>query len=117
MKVTRTFELDLSATLTIEPPDAQPDWTSAELDEDFSQGKYTTYRLHGSNWTGEVYARDCDWSGYGWPTKLDDDDALERCVEALKEEVNERLIREGGNGCTCDKCQARRRRYLEISRH
>ena len=49
-----------------------------DIDEDFSMGKATIYRLsglgpNGVRFTAEMTARDCDYSGHGWPAKMDED--------------------------------------------
>jgi hypothetical protein len=48
------------------------------IDESFSAGKLTMYRLsglgaNGVKFTAEMTARDCGYSGYGWPAAMSED--------------------------------------------
>jgi hypothetical protein len=48
------------------------------IDESFSAGKVTVYRLsaldlNGFRFTAEMTARDCGYSGYGWPATMSED--------------------------------------------
>jgi hypothetical protein len=66
---------------------------SWNIDESFSAGKATVYRLsgvaaNGVTFTAEMTVRDCDYRGYGWPAAMSEDlviPTFERLLAESKE--------------------------------